>query len=207
MSNSSEKNVGRSESESSEDWTSRAGSYNHEEKFRASQDLQMPHEEIEKPLPFCEVRRRLCGDTKRNVLTAPAAAEASPAAAAGAGFARLKAVLAVHGTVATRLERDRGLLPATGTDDRRTPRFAALIAAAATAPLFVLLCLATRLAALRRRIATFAEEILILSGKREGLPAIAAHKLLIFSHNSLSSINPVCAALDVLPRSLTTAAS
>ena len=58
--------------------------------------------------------------------------------------------------------------------------------------LFVLLGLAARFAALRRRITTFAEEFLILGGKRECLPAIAAHELLIFSHISLSSMLLVC---------------
>jgi hypothetical protein len=65
--------------------------------------------------------------------------------------------------------------------------------------LFVLLGLAARFAAFRRRITTFAEELLILSRKREGLPAIAAHELLIFSHKSLSSVLQVCAAFEVPP--------
>jgi hypothetical protein len=65
-----------------------------------------------------------------------------------------------------------------------------LVAAAATAAarLFVLLGLPARFAALRRRITTLAEELLILRSKRECLPAIAAHELLIFSHISLSSM-------------------
>jgi hypothetical protein len=66
--------------------------------------------------------------------------------------------------------------------------------------LLVLLRLAACLAALRRRITTFAEELLILSSECEVLPAIAANELLIFSHISLSSILQVCAALDLLPR-------
>jgi hypothetical protein len=80
-----------------------------------------------------------------------------------------------------------------------------LVAAATAARLLVLLSLAACLAALWRRIASLAEEVLILSGKRESLPAIAAHELLIFSHISLSSMLLVCATLDVLPRSLTIA--
>jgi hypothetical protein len=52
--------------------------------------------------------------------------------------------------------------------------------------LLVLLGLAARFAALRRRITALAEEILILRCKREGLPTIAALELLIFSHISLS---------------------
>jgi hypothetical protein len=68
--------------------------------------------------------------------------------------------------------------------------------------LFVFLGLAARFAALGRRIAPFAEELLILARKREGLPAIAAHELLIFSHISLSYLLQVSAAPDVLPRSL-----
>jgi hypothetical protein len=77
--------------------------------------------------------------------------------------------------------------------------------------LILLLGLAACFAALRRRITTFAEEILILRGKREGLPAIAAHELLIFSHISLSSVYQVCATFDfpsnfaVLPQPLANA--
>jgi hypothetical protein len=72
--------------------------------------------------------------------------------------------------------------------------------------------LPARFAALRRRITTFAEEFLILGGKRECLPAIAAHELLIFSHISLSSMLLVCSAFEkpsnfaVLPRPLAFAA-
>jgi hypothetical protein len=69
----------------------------------------------------------------------------------------------------------------------------------AAARLIVLLGLATGFAALGRRIATLAEEFLILRGKREGLPAIAAHELLIFSHISLSSILQVFAAFEIPP--------
>jgi hypothetical protein len=69
--------------------------------------------------------------------------------------------------------------------------------------LFLFLGLAARFAALGRRITTFAEELLILSRKREGLPAIAAHELLIFSHISLSYLLQVCVTVDLLPRSLT----
>jgi len=72
-----------------------------------------------------------------------------------------------------------------------------VVVTAAAARLFVLLGLAARFAALRRRITAFAEESLILSRKREGLPAIAAHELLIFSHISLSSVIQVCAALEI----------
>jgi hypothetical protein len=79
-------------------------------------------------------------------------------------------------------------------------------------PLFVLLGLPARFAALRRRITTLAEKFLILCGKRECLPAIAAHELLIFSHISLSSMLQCVLrwkyhrTLAVLHRSLTIAA-
>jgi hypothetical protein len=139
-------------------------------------------------------------------LTSPAPtapAKASPAAAARAGLTRLEAVLAVHRTVPSGLEWNCGLLSAPGTDHRCTPRFTALVAAATTASLLVLLRLAACFAALGRRIATFAEEVLIFCGKRECLPAIAAHKLLIFSHISLSSMLQLSAAFDVLSRSFT----
>jgi hypothetical protein len=63
--------------------------------------------------------------------------------------------------------------------------------------LFVLLGLAAWFAALRRGITTITEELLILGRKREGLPAIAAHELLIFSHISLSSMHSVSAAFEI----------
>jgi hypothetical protein len=66
--------------------------------------------------------------------------------------------------------------------------------------LFVLLRLAACFAPLGRRITTLAEELLVLSGKRERLPAVTANELLIFSHISLSFMLQVSAALDVLPR-------
>jgi hypothetical protein len=74
--------------------------------------------------------------------------------------------------------------------------------------LFVFLGLAARFAAFRRRITALPEKLLILRRKREGLPAIAAHELLIFSHISLSSLLQLCDAFEippnlaVLPRSL-----
>ena len=82
-----------------------------------------------------------------------------------------------------------------------------MVPAAATTLLFVLLGLAAWFAALRRRITAIAEEFLILCRKREGLPAIAAHELLISSHKSLSSVLLVCAAFEIpdfpaLPRAL-----
>jgi hypothetical protein len=119
---------------------------------------------------------------------ATSAAKVPPAAATSAGLPALKAVLAIHGTVASRLEWNRGLLAASGTDHAGSTRFTALVpAASAPALLFVLLSLAACLAALRRRIPAITEEFLILCSKCEGLPAIAAHQLLIFSHKSLSN--------------------
>lgn len=116
-----------------------------------------------------------------------ASAEAVPAAATATGLSSLEAVPAVHRTVAPRLEWNSGLLPAAGADNACALGCAALVSAAATG-LLVLLGLAAWLAALGRRITTLAEELLIFSRKREGLPAIAAHELLIFSHISLSSV-------------------
>jgi hypothetical protein len=52
--------------------------------------------------------------------------------------------------------------------------------------LFVLLCLATRLAPFRSRIATLLEKCLILAGKREFLSAVATGQLQILCHNFLS---------------------
>jgi len=58
-------------------------------------------------------------------------AEASTLAAT-AGLSCLKAVLAVHGTVATGLEWDGGLLPAPGTDYGCSLRLAALVSTSAS---------------------------------------------------------------------------
>lgn len=71
------------------------------------------------------------------------------------------AVLAIHGTVAARLKRNRGLLPAPGASDRRALRFAPAVSSASA--LFVLLCLAACLAALRSRIATLLKKRLIVA--------------------------------------------
>jgi hypothetical protein len=106
-----------------------------------SQDKRMRHQELGKPRNrkvkgpdsryslnrsdgFIQTSKAMPSGCKRDVLTtAPAAApaEATPTAAASAGLARLKAVLAVHGTVSPRLERHCGLLSASGTDHRCTP--------------------------------------------------------------------------------------
>jgi len=67
---------------------------------------------------------------------------------------------------------------------------------AAAARLFTLLGLAACFAALRCRITTFHKERLILGRKRECLPTIAAHELLICGHISLSSMLPVSAAFE-----------
>lgn len=117
----------------------------------------------------------------------PASAKVSPAATAAAGLACLIAVLAVDGTVAPGLERNRGLLSTSGTGYGCPLRCTALIASTA-ARLFRFLGLTASLTALRRRITTFAEELLVLGGKTKGLSAIAAHELLISSHRFLSSM-------------------
>jgi hypothetical protein len=160
---------------------------------------------IQEPAPSLNAESQKSGGgpyprRKHDVLTASAAAKtaaATPVAATAcaAGLPRLKAVLAIYGTIPTGLERNRGLLSASGANHacalRRT---AAVSATAAATLLFVLLGLTARFAALRRRITTLAEKFLVLRGKRERLPAIAAHELLIFSHISLSSILLVCSA-------------
>jgi hypothetical protein len=97
--------------------------------------------------------------------------KASPGAATSAGLPTLKAVLAVHRTVASGLEWNRGLLPAARTDHACTLRCIALVSAAArlvsAARLLILLGLAACFAALRRRITAIPEELLILGRKRE----------------------------------------
>jgi hypothetical protein len=60
--------------------------------------------------------------------------------------------------------------------------------AASTTRLFVLLCLAAWLAPLGRRITALAEKFLVVAGKRKYLSAVAASKLQIVSHISLSSL-------------------
>ena len=122
---------------------------------------------------------------------------ASPVATttATAALAGLIAVLAVHGTIAAGLEWNCGLLSAPGAGHRCTRRRTALISTAtAAARLFRFPGLTACFTALRRRITTFTEELLILARKREYLPAIAAGELLISSHRFLSSMLQVCAA-------------
>jgi hypothetical protein len=127
-----------------------------------------------------------------------ASAKVPPAATTSAALPALKAVLAVHRTIASGLEWNRGLLSAPGADHGRALRCAAVVSAAR---LFVFLGLAARFTPLGRRISAFPEELLILSRKREGLPAIATHELLIFSHISLSMMLQVFPALDFFGRS------
>lgn len=122
-----------------------------------------------------------------------AAAAIAAIPAAGAGLSTLETVLAVHGTIPSGLERNCGLLSASGTDHARTLGCAAAVPPAVR--LFVFLGLAARLAALRSRVTTIAEEFLVLRTKREGLSTIAANELLIFSHMPLSLMLQVCAAV------------
>jgi hypothetical protein len=119
------------------------------------------------------------------ILAAPA--KAASTAAATSGFSGTKAILAVHRAIAARLERNRGLLSATGADHAGALGFATGVSPATTAGLFLFFGLTAWFAALRGRVTMLPEKILIVAGKRESLPAIAAHELLIFSHMSLSS--------------------
>jgi hypothetical protein len=94
---------------------------------------------------------------------------------------RLVASLAEDRTVATRFERNCGLLAASGADDRCSLRCPCAITAAATAVspaastlLFVFLCLAAGFAPLWRGIAALAEKCLIVGCKCKFLSAVAA---------------------------------
>lgn len=123
------------------------------------------------------IRAAPCSGT-RAVLAA--STKSSPAAA---GLPTLKAILAVHRTVASRLKWNRRLLTAARADHACILRCAALVSTAATATrLLVLLGLPACLAALGRRVSAVSEKFLILRRKCESLPAIAANKLLISSH-------------------------
>jgi hypothetical protein len=73
-----------------------------------------------------------------------------------------KAVLAIYGPVASRLKRYRGLFPAPGTGDRGALWLTPSVVSSATG-LFVLLCLAARLASFWSRIATLLEKCLIFA--------------------------------------------
>ena len=99
---------------------------------------------------------------------------------AGALFPCLVALLTIHRAVPSRLKRHRRLLPALGTSDRRSLRFASGILAGSG--LFILLCLTARLAALGHRKATHFEEFLIFACKRKFLPAVGTGELQILSH-------------------------
>lgn len=65
--------------------------------------------------------------------------------AAAASLPGVVAVLAIHGTVAARLKRHRGLLTASGTRNRGAPRITPVVSSSSA--LLVLLRLAARLAA------------------------------------------------------------
>jgi hypothetical protein len=103
---------------------------------------------------------------------------------------RLVASLAEDRTVTTGLEWNRGLLAASGTDNRCSLRCPCAITAAtavspaASALLFVFLCLAAGFAPLWRGIAALAEKCLIVGRKCKFLSAVAACKLQVPSHNS-----------------------
>lgn len=115
----------------------------------------------------------------------PAVPAISPAAATtAASFSRAEAVLAINRPVASRLKRNRRLLSASGTRHRRGLGFTPAVSSSSAATLFILLCLAARLAALRSRISAFSEEVLILGCKRKFLSAVAAGELHIFRHKN-----------------------
>lgn len=115
------------------------------------------------------------------------ASELTPApiisSAAAAFLVSVEAVAAIYGTISTRLKRNGCLLPAPGTRDGRTLRLTPGISSASS--LFVLLCLAARLAAFRSRIAPFLEKCLIFARKCEVLPAVTTSQLQILSHKTL----------------------
>jgi hypothetical protein len=118
-------------------------------------------------------------------LVTPAAA--ATAAAAGATLLRLVAVAAVHRTIATRLKRHRGLLPAPGADHCCSSGLRPLVSAATAATaLFVLLCLAAGFAALGCGIPALLEERLVFARKGEFLTAVATGELQIASHGESS---------------------
>src|SRR5215472_15486793 len=102
---------------------------------------------------------------------------ATLSSAAAVSLSGSETVLAIYGPVATRLKRNCRLLPTCGTRNRRPLRFAPVVSS--PSGLLVLLCLATRLAAFRSRIATFLKKCLILAGKREFLSAVATGQLQI----------------------------
>ncbi len=101
--------------------------------------------------------------------------------ASGLSLLCLEAVAAVDGTVAARLEGDRGLLAASGADDRGCRGGAPAPVAAATL-LIGLLGLTTGFATLRGRIAAFLIKALIRSGISEFSSTIAARELYVTGH-------------------------
>ena len=107
------------------------------------------------------------------------AAAARTAAAGAAALARLIAIPAEDGAIATRFKGHCCRLSATRTNHRCSLCRSRTVAGA---PLVVLLCLTAILATLWGRITAFLEERLISSGEGEILPAIAARKLNISGH-------------------------
>ena len=89
------------------------------------------------------------------------------------------------------------MLPAPGTRDGRTLRLTPGISSASS--LFVLLCLATRLAAFRSRIAPFLEKCLIFARKCEVLPAVTTSQLQILSHKTLFALLFHCEPSKCIP--------
>jgi hypothetical protein len=123
-----------------------------------------------------------------------ATAAARPSGIASTGLC-LIAGLAEDRAIASRLEGDRGLLAASGADNRCTLRCVGSIAAAtpaAVAPapaalMVILFCLTAGLAPLRCGVAPLAEKCLISSGKCEFLSTVAAGELQVPSHMKLLS--------------------
>lgn len=124
----------------------------------------------------------------RLLITATPAIITAAAAAAVASLPGGETVLAIYWAVASRLKRDRCLLPASGTRDCCALRISPpAVSSSTAAALFVLLRCAARPAAFRRRIATFPEKCLIFARKREFLSAVATGQLQILCHKTLSS--------------------
>ena len=91
-------------------------------------------------------------------ITAPSTAAATAVSLSGS-----EAVLAIDRAIASRLKRNRGLLPTAGTCNGCALRFVSVVSSPSASRLLVLLCLAARFAAFRSRIAALPKEGLIFA--------------------------------------------